>query len=57
MALRTYEPGLIFAAKTCRHYCTKWLPQLQSNLTEPQLAALNALISCLQALLLAMGSE
>jgi len=57
MAQKLYIDGLrFFAAKTHR-YATRYQPQLESNLTAPQYAALLDFISCVAALLAALGKN
>lgn len=52
---KTFEVGLRLALKHVHKYIGKYQPQLQANLTGPQYTALVSFLSCLLALLAALG--
>jgi len=54
MATRTYERQLIYLVRLLSKYIGRWLPQLQTFLTSPELTCVmslnQALIDCLNVL-------
>jgi hypothetical protein len=53
-APRTWEKGLYLVLNRSKHYITRWNPQLSANLTAPQYACvqdlLTAILACLALL-------
>lgn len=48
MATKTYSVGLYMVTYHAYKYIARWLPKLQENLTEEQLACVAALLNALQ---------
>ena len=57
MAQRLYIDGLRSAAAIAHRYSTRYQSQLEANLTGPQYTALLDFISCVAALLAALGKN
>ena len=52
---KTYVPTLRTVAASAYRYATRWQPKLEANLTDPQVAALQAWIAAGLALLSELG--
>lgn len=57
MAQRLYIDGLRTISAAAHRYSTRYQAQLQANLTGPQYTALLDFISCVAALLAALGKN
>jgi hypothetical protein len=52
---KTYVPTLSLIARSLNVYIVKYQATIEANLTAPQKTALQALLTCLQAFLTALG--
>lgn len=57
MAGKMFDVGLRLVARRAYKYAVRYQTQLNAHLTAPQVAALASFISCVLALLVALGDE